>query len=111
MDVLRAMEEDTHIPLASFKVDGGATVNQFLMQFQADILNLNVDRPKVLETTALGAAYLAGLATGFWPNIDAIKKAWQLDQEFIPKMDSLARANYLLGWKKAIQATRSFKLK
>ncbi|RJX26684.1 MAG: glycerol kinase [Acholeplasma sp.] len=111
MDVLRAMEEDTHIPLASFKVDGGATVNQFLMQFQADILNLNVDRPKVLETTALGAAYLAGLATGYWPNIDAVKKAWQLDQEFAPKMDPLARANYLLGWKKAIQAARTFKLK
>ena len=111
MDVLRAMEEDTNIPIASFKVDGGATVNQFLMQFQADILNLRVDRPKVLETTALGAAYLAGLATSFWPNMDAINKAWQLDQQFVPHMDSLARANYLLGWKKAIQATRSFKLK
>ncbi len=110
MDVLRAMEEDTKTPIKSFKVDGGATVNNFLMQFQADILNLEVERPKVLETTALGAAYLAGLAVGYWKNIDDIQASWRLDQSFKPKMDAKVRAKNIKGWQTAIEATKSFKL-
>ncbi len=109
MDVLRAMEEDIQSPIRSFKVDGGATVNNFLMQFQADILALQVDRPKVLETTALGAAYLAGLAVKFWPNKEAIKKSWQLDQSFTPSMDASTRQKHINGWSCAIKATRQYK--
>ena len=109
MDVLRAMEEDTKIPIQSFKVDGGATINHFLMQFQADILNLKVERPLILETTALGAAYLAGLSTGFWNSIDDIKNAWQREALFIPKMDDKKRAKYIKGWKIAVDAARAFR--
>jgi len=109
MDVLKAMEEDTHIPIQSFKVDGGATINHFLMQFQADILNLKVERPLILETTALGAAYLAGLSTGFWNSIDDIKSAWKREALFIPKMDHKKRETYIRGWKIAVDAARSFR--
>lgn len=109
MDVLKAMEEDTRIPIQSFKVDGGATINRFLMQFQSDILNLKVERPLILETTALGAAYLAGLSTGFWNSIDDIKHAWKREALFIPKMDAKTRENYVRGWKIAVQATRAFR--
>ncbi|MFP4177949.1 MAG: glycerol kinase GlpK, partial [Acholeplasmataceae bacterium] len=84
MDVLRAIEEDTGLPIKSFKVDGGATTNQFLMQFQSDILDLEVERPSILETTALGAAYLAGLSTGYWRSKDELKKIWKLQKRFIP---------------------------
>jgi len=111
MDVLRAMEEDTKLPITSFKVDGGATVNQFLMQFQSDILNLRVEQPKILETTALGACYLAGLATKYWATKEDIKSSWQLAQAFTPKMDELSRAKYIKGWKIAVEATKLFKIK
>ena len=110
MDVLKAMEEDTRIPIQSFKVDGGATVNQFLMQFQADILNLRVDKPKILETTALGAAYLAGLATGYWKNREEIKNSWQLQTSYEPYMDEQSRNQLINGWKIAVKAARTFKL-
>lgn len=110
MDVLKAMEEDTKIPIQSFKVDGGATVNQFLMQFQADILNLRVDKPKILETTALGAAYLAGLSTGYWKNREEIKDSWQLQTSYEPKMDQKSRESLINGWKVAVKAAREFKL-
>ncbi|MDY0075118.1 MAG: glycerol kinase GlpK [Acholeplasmataceae bacterium] len=109
MDVLRAMEEDTKIPITSFKVDGGATVNKFLMQFQADILNLRVDQPKILETTALGAAYLAGLATGYWKTVDDIRSSWQLENSYTPNMNELTRESYIKGWKIAVESTRKFK--
>lgn len=111
MDVLRAMEEDTKLPIKSFKVDGGATVNQFLMQFQSDILNLRVEQPKILETTALGAAYLAGLAVGFWRTTDDIKASWQLKNAYNPQMDSETREHLVKGWKIAVAATQHFKVK
>jgi glycerol kinase len=111
MDVLRAMEEDTQLPIKSFKVDGGATVNQFLMQFQSDILNLRVEQPKILETTALGAAYLAGLAVGFWRTTDDIKASWQLKNAYNPQMDASTRSHLIKGWKIAIEATQHFKVK
>jgi glycerol kinase len=87
MDVLEAMEMDTGLSIKELRVDGGASANNLLMQFQSDILNIPVIRPKVIETTALGAAYLAGLATGFWKNIDEIKQQWQLNQRFQPQME------------------------
>jgi glycerol kinase len=105
------MEEDTKLPIKSFKVDGGATVNQFLMQFQSDILNLRVEQPKILETTALGAAYLAGLAVGFWRTTDDIKASWQLKNAYIPQMDEATRAYLVKGWKIAVSATQHFKVK
>ncbi|MFH1693203.1 MAG: glycerol kinase GlpK [Bacillota bacterium] len=109
MDVLRAMEEDTKIPIKSFKVDGGATVNNFLMQFQSDILNLEIERPVIQETTALGAAYLAGLATGYWESKDEIRTTWKRQKLFSPKMDSQLRQRNIKGWKTAVAATRQFK--
>jgi len=109
MDVLRAMEEDTKLPIQSFKVDGGATCNNFLMQFQSDILKLDVERPVIMETTALGAAYLAGLATGYWNSIDDIKSSWKLQKLFTPKMDNETRNRNIKGWKIAVAATRQFK--
>ncbi|OHE41220.1 MAG: glycerol kinase, partial [Tenericutes bacterium RIFOXYA12_FULL_35_10] len=111
MDVLHAMEEDTKLPITSFKVDGGATVNEFLMQFQSDILNLRVDKPKILETTALGAAYLAGLSTGYWSSIEDIRSSWKLDKSYSPKMNDQDRESAVKGWKTAVSATRHFKMK
>ena len=86
-DVLSSMEADTGISIAELRVDGGATVNDRLMQFQSDILNTKVIRPKITETTALGAAYLAGLAVGYWPDIESIQQQWQVEREFKPSMD------------------------
>lgn len=111
MDVLHAMEEDTKLPITSFKVDGGATVNEFLMQFQSDILNLRVDKPKILETTALGAAYLAGLSTGYWSSIEDIRSSWKLDKSYAPQMNDQDRDQAVKGWKTAVSATRHFKMK
>lgn len=111
MDVLRAMEEDTKHPIRSFKVDGGATVNQFLMQFQSDIIGLSVERPMIMETTALGAAYFAGLATGFWNSLDEIKESWKLKCAYEPKMSHIERSGLVNGWHIAVEATRLFKLK
>lgn len=111
MDVLRAMEEDTKLPIKSFKVDGGATVNQFLMQFQSDILNLRVEQPKILETTALGAAYLAGLAVGYWKTVEEVKASWQLKNAYDPKMEEETRSHLIKGWKIAVSATQHFKIK
>ena len=102
-DVLHAMEEDSGLKLAGLKVDGGASANDFLMQFQADILNTNINRPKVVETTALGAAYLAGLAVGFYENKDDIKNSWVMDKEFSSNMDDDRRAKLYKGWKKAVK--------
>lgn len=104
-DVLKAMEADAGISIAELRVDGGATVNNGLMQFQSDLLNTKVIRPKVTETTALGAAYLAGLAVGFWKNIDEIQDQWQVDKEFSPSMKEEKRKNLINGWQKAVKAT------
>ena len=103
VDVLRAMEADCGICLKSLKVDGGASANDFLMQFQADIMDTEVHRPECIETTALGAAYLAGLATGYWKDRKEIKENWQLGQSFEPKMSEEARKELLKGWKKAVR--------
>ncbi len=85
-DVLQAMEHDTGLPLPSLKVDGGASVNDRLMQFQSDILSVPVQRPVVSETTALGAAYLAGLAVGYWQGLDELRGLWELGREYVPAM-------------------------
>ncbi len=103
VDVLRAMEADCGICLKSLKVDGGASANDFLMQFQADIMDTEVHRPECIETTALGAAYLAGLATGYWKDRKEIKENWQLGQSFEPKMSEESRKKLLKGWKKAVR--------
>lgn len=102
-DVLEAMEEDAGADFASLKVDGGACANNFLMQFQADILDAAVQRPSCIETTALGAAYLAGIAAGYWKNRDEICANWQLEREFAPQMDETVRQKLKKGWKKAVR--------
>jgi glycerol kinase len=107
-DVLKAMEADAGISIAELRVDGGATINNSLMQFQSDILNTKVIRPKVTETTALGAAYLAGLAVGYWKNIDEIQKHWQVDQEFSPIMDDKKRNEIVNGWQRAVKSAISW---
>ena len=101
-DVLDAMEKDAGVPLKTLRVDGGASVNNLLMQFQADILNAAVERPRIVETTALGAAYLAGLAVGFWQAKD-IEEQWQLDQRFQPEMEEEERDKKYKGWQKAVK--------
>lgn len=106
-DVLEAMEEDSGIDLQELNVDGGAVENNFLMQFQADILGSPVHRPNITETTALGAAYLAGLAVGFWSNKDEITKKWTVDKIFEPQMEEETKESLYKGWKKAV--TRSLK--
>lgn len=103
MDVLRAMEEDVQVPIASLKVDGGASANDFLMQFQADVLGGKVLRPACIETTALGAAYLAGLSTGYYESMDEIRKNWELSHTFESAMDEVHRKKLLKGWKRAVQ--------
>ena len=108
-DVMETMIQDSGIPITEMRVDGGAAKNNFLMQFQSDILNIEIKRPKVSETTALGAAYLAGLATGFWESIEDIKANWLLDKSYEPKMEDAERDVLYHGWEKAVTATRSFK--
>jgi glycerol kinase len=100
-DVLTAMEQDANVPLKALRVDGGATANNFLMQFQADMLGVPVDRPRVIETTALGAAYLAGLAVGYWKQND-ITQNWQLDRSFDATMDDATKEKLYKGWQKAV---------
>ena len=102
-DVLKAMEADADIAIAELRVDGGATINNSLMQFQSDILKTKVIRPKITETTALGAAYLAGLAVGYWRNIEEIQKQWQVDKEFSPSMDDNERNKLVHGWQRAVK--------
>ena len=107
-DLIKAMTEDLDNCLLSLKVDGGACANNFLMQFQADILNCRVERPVCIETTSLGAAYLAGLASGFWDSIDDIKKNWQVDRVFTPHMQKDERFEKLRGWQKAVSRVRDW---
>ena len=101
-DLLRAMEQDSGIRLTSLKVDGGACANDFLMQFQADIINVPVKRPVAIETTALGAAYLSGLAVGYWKNKEDVIENWQISNTFEPDMEESNRKDLLLGWTKAV---------
>ena len=104
-DLLEAMRADAGLPLAALKVDGGASVNNDLMQFQADILNATVRRPVVAETTALGAAYLAGLAVGYWKDLADVARNWALDREFKPQMPADRAATLCAEWKKAVERT------
>ena len=106
-DVLRAMEEDTGIPLRELRVDGGASANNFLMQFQADIVDRPLRRPNIRETTALGAAYLAGLATGVWSGLEDIRGSWTLDRLYQPAMAADKRTGLLAGWHEAVDRIRS----
>ena len=110
-DVLQAMQDDSGIRLATLKVDGGATANNFLMQFQSDILGVNVARPKVTETTALGAAYLAGLAVGFWRSREEVKKNWGMDRLFESRIRETQRQELYDGWKKAVERSRHWEEK
>lgn len=107
-DVLEAMQEDSQIDLKVLKVDGGAVANNFLMQFQADILGVKVQRPKVVETTALGAAYLAGLAVGFWKSKEDIRSNWDMDREFINCMEDEKKEKLYKGWKKAVSKSKAW---
>lgn len=108
-DVLAAMEADSGIEVKTLRVDGGAVTNEFLMQFQSDILNVPVERPGVNETTALGAAYLAGLAIGFWKDKSEIAEQWNQDKLFKPAMATENRDSLYKGWKKAVEAAQVFK--
>ncbi len=107
-DVIHAMEADAGIRLAELRVDGGATANDLLMQFQADLLGVPVVRPTVPETTALGAAYLAGLATGFWKDLDEIAEQWQIDRTFTPAMDRPQAEALLRRWSKALDRAKAW---
>lgn len=104
-DVLKAMESDSGISIKELRVDGGATINNLLMQFQSDILQVPVIRPRVYETTALGAAYLAGLAVGYWNSVEELQKQWQLDKTFAPAMPAEKVAELMKGWQKAVKAS------
>ena len=106
MDVLKAMEADAGVNIAELRVDGGATANNLLMQFQADLLNCKVIRPQVTEVTALGAAYLAGLATGFWDSVDQIRSQWKVDKTFVAE-DGVDNAARIKGWNRAIKAAKA----
>lgn len=108
-DVLAAMEADSNIELKTLRVDGGAVKNDFLMKFQSNILNVPVERPTVNETTALGAAYLAGLAVGYWDSKEEIGKQWAIETRFVPEMTEEHRNKLYSGWKKAVNAAMAFK--
>lgn len=109
-DVLLTMEKDAQRSIDILRVDGGAVANEFLMQFQSDLLQIDVERSAYLETTALGAAYLAGLATGFFESSEKVEALWEKEKTYSPKMDTGTRDEYYEGWKKAVEATRLFKL-
>ncbi len=102
-DIVRAMERDSGIPIAELKVDGGACANDFLMQFQSDLIGSDVYRPRCIETTALGAAYLAGLAVGYWEDLNDVKSNWSVDRVFTAEMDEAKRKQLLHGWNKAVK--------
>ncbi|PZO61256.1 MAG: glycerol kinase, partial [Phormidesmis priestleyi] len=104
-DVLDAMRQDSHIDFQELRVDGGAARNDLLMQFQADVLGIPVVRPKVTETTALGAAYLAGLAVGYWKDQQALAQLWQMERRFEPTMSADHRERLRSGWRQAVAQT------
>lgn len=108
LDVLKAMEADSGMRIGELRVDGGACANDLLMQFQADLLGVDVARPRVAETTALGAAYLAGLAVGYWKDIDELKAQWQLERRFAPSMPAREIESCLAGWQRAVNAAKAW---
>ena len=108
MDVLKAMEADSGISIQELRVDGGATVNNLLMQFQSDIMNTTVVRPVITETTALGAAYLAGLAVGFWPDMEAIQNQWQVDKKFTATMTDEERKTLTKQWQRSVKVAKAW---
>ena len=108
MDVLKAMEADAGMPISELRVDGGATANNLLMQFQANLLGCKVIRPNVVETTALGAAYLAGLAVGYWESVEEIKELWQAEMVFDPLAHSPETHQGIAGWKRAVRAAQAW---
>ena len=107
-DVLKAMEADARIRLKELRVDGGAAGNNLLMQLQADLLGVPVVRPKVSETTALGAAYLAGLAAGYWKDLPTMATQWQADRRFEPAMESSHRQKLQAGWDRAVERAKGW---
>ena len=102
-DLAQAMSQDIGKPMPMFRVDGGASTNDLLMQFQADLLQTPIQRPKMVETTALGAAFLAGLGTGVWAGPKELSRAWRAGKQFRPRMDPQARESHLARWRKAIE--------
>ena len=109
-DVITVMEQDSDIKVKDLRVDGGASSNNFLMQFQSDILDVNIDRPEIIETTALGVAYLAGLAVGFYKNKNEITSKWKVQKEFTPNMDENKRTKLYKGWKRAVSRAIQWEL-
>ncbi|MFL0682213.1 MAG: glycerol kinase GlpK [Algoriphagus aquaeductus] len=107
-DVLKAMEKDSGKPTQELRVDGGATANNFLMQFQADLLGCEIKRPKIIETTAIGAAFLAGLAVGFWENQEELQELWEADQSFKPNMEAEKRDQLIHFWHKAVERSKNW---
>ena len=107
-DLIDAMTEDMGGSLTALKVDGGASANNFLMQFQADVLDCEVKRPQCIETTSLGAAYLAGLATGYWESKEDVLENWQVERSFTPRMEEAQKTKLLRGWKKAVRCVRGW---
>lgn len=108
-DVMDAMVSDTNIDIQEVRVDGGASVSDIIMQFQSDIMQKNLKRPVIKETTALGAAYLAGLAVGFWSSLDEIKEGWVLEKTYMPKMEEEKRAREIKAWNNAVKCTKMFR--
>ncbi|MBN6730023.1 glycerol kinase GlpK [Burkholderia multivorans] len=108
LDVLAAMEADSGISIGELRVDGGASANNLLMQFQADLLGVDAVRPQITETTALGAAYLAGLAIGYWKNLDEVRSQWQLDRRFAPSMPKQQVERCMAGWQRAVRAAKAW---
>ncbi len=107
-DLIDEIEKESGVKLKVLKVDGGATVNNYLLQFQADILNCVVERPTDIETTSLGAAYMAGLGVGIWKSTDELKKIWKCDKRFTPQMDEATREELYSGWKRAVAFSRGW---
>lgn len=105
LDIVKAMNKDSGVELKELKVDGGMVANELLMQFQSDILNVPVIRPSVAETTALGAAYAAGVAIGFWSGLEELRKNWSVDKIWEPRMSIENRENGIRCWKKAVERT------
>ena len=108
LDVFKAMEADSKVNLSSLRVDGGASKNNLLMQFQADILNIECVRPKIEETTALGAAYAAGLAVDYWHDFQELREKWVVERVFIPNMGNEERTQYIHFWNKAIMKAKAW---
>jgi glycerol kinase len=108
MDILKSMEADSGIDISELRVDGGAAANNLLMQFQSELLRVPVIRPKQLETTALGAAYLAGLAVGYWESVDELNSQWTMEHEFLPDTDNETIKNMIGNWEKALNRAKNW---